>query len=136
MLHSDVTIFSPILYSKISNVQMSCTFCKKVLLLIICRADMLSICIGVGDFCSYPNCFKTILRYFVIFAAMWAAINSALVELPAVKDWVLNLYTLAPPQNVKTNPVVDRCFLNLLACAASTKPVRIGQLILTSKFDC
>ena len=64
---------------------------------------------------------------------MCAAINSASVELPAVNDCVLDLYTTAPPQKVKTKPEVDRHLRNSLVCAASTKPVRTGWLILTSK---
>ena len=64
---------------------------------------------------------------------MCAAINSASVELPAVNDCVLDLYTTAPPQKVKTKTVVDCLLPNSLAFAASTNPVRIGWLIFTSK---
>ena len=58
----------------------------EILLLIICRVDILSIWIGVGEFCLYSNCFKTIQRYLAIFEPTCAAINSTSVKLPAAKD--------------------------------------------------
>ena len=83
-----------------------------MLFLMVWRADMLSIWIGVGGFCLYPDFFNTIHGYLAIFAATCAAINLASVELPVVEDWVLDLYITAPPQKIKTNPVVDQRFFN------------------------
>ena len=66
-----------------------------------------------------------------ILEAECAAMDSVLVELPAVSDCVLDLYTIGPPMNVNNTPIVDCRFLRSLACAASTKQCRIDLSIST-----
>ena len=46
---------------------------------------------GVGFGCSNPSLLRTDLIYFAVFAAVTAAINSASVELRAVRDYVFDL---------------------------------------------
>ncbi len=104
-----------------------------VLWLIICKAGWLSIWIIVGCFCSNPNYFNTICKYRVSFPAVWAAINSASVELPAVTDWVFDLYTIAALQNVNTTPEIDLLFRKSIAWDASTKQWRISTPMLILK---
>ena len=57
--------------------------------------------------------------------------NSASVQLPAASVWVFDLYTIAQPAKVKTNPVVDLRFRRSVGWAASTKHFRRGSLMST-----
>ena len=77
---------------------------------------------GVGSAWLNPSLVSTDLMYFAVFAAVTAAMNSASVELRAVSDCVFDLYTTAPPEYVKTYPVVDLRLERLFAYAASTNP--------------
>ena len=52
---------------------------------------LLSLYIGVGSVCMKPSLHKTDLMYFAVFTAVTAAMNFALVELRAVKDWVFDM---------------------------------------------
>ena len=46
-----------------------------------------------------------------VLAAVTAAMSSASVELRATMVCALDLYTMAPPENVNAYPVVDLLFL-------------------------
>jgi hypothetical protein len=54
-------------------------------------------------------------RYLAILAACTAAMNSASVELVETVDWILDLYAMGPPQNMKTRPVIDRQVMRSVA---------------------
>ncbi len=62
---------------------------------------------GSSDW-GYPSSESMERRYLAILAACTAAINSASVELVETVDWILDLYAMGPPQNMKTRPVIDR----------------------------
>ena len=67
---------------------------------------------------------------FAFFAAVTAAINSALTELSAVMDCALDWCMMAPPPNVMAHPVVNLCFVGLLPQAASTKQISFESIVL------
>ena len=71
----------------------------------------------------------TIQRKQQTLPASKAAKNSDSVELQAVSDCVFDLQKTAPPQKVKTRPVVERRRQRSLACAASTNPISVGRLM-------
>ena len=54
--------------------------------------------------------------HFAVLAAVIAAVNSASVELSAINDCVLGLQTVAPPEWVNAQPVVDLLLLRSSAC--------------------
>ena len=76
--------------------------------LIICKAGKLSIYIGISEVFLYPSSCNNICRYQASLAVVWAEMNLASVELPAVSDWVFDLYIIAPHINMKTRLVVER----------------------------
>ena len=62
----------------------------------------------VASLHAKPSSYRIDLKYNTIFAQETVAINSASIELIAVTDYVLERYTIAPPQKFNTNSVVDR----------------------------
>ena len=60
--------------------------------------DALSSYMGVGPMHGKPSSCRIDLRYKAILAHETAARNYASVEQIAVIDWVLDRYTIAPPQ--------------------------------------
>ena len=67
---------------------------------------------GAGSVFSLPSSAITVLTYFIFFAVM-VAISSALVELSAVMDCVLESYNMAPLQCVNAYPIVNRLFVGV-----------------------
>ena len=86
---------------------------------------------GAGSFCLNPNSLKTFCKYLTTLPAVYAPMNSASVEYHAHNSCVFKQHTIAPPQYVQINPVIDLIFLKSNPWDASTKHFNTGLFIST-----
>ena len=83
----------------------------------------------MGSSIGKPNSLSADLTNLMFFAAVTAAINSALVELEAVVDCAFNWHKTVPPPQVTACPVVDCLLVGSFPQAASTTQINLDLVV-------